>query len=69
MPGDAARDLACNWNIRDEELKASIHQLDLRIDEAAGEGHPAPFLAYRSKFLFEKALSIRNGSGLLEPKV
>ncbi|WLR96024.1 hypothetical protein [Shinella sumterensis] len=53
--------LARNPNVRDEELEAAIDYLCAKIRRAAYKGEPAPFNAYRSKFIFEKALNIRTG--------
>ncbi len=57
MPAENA--LARNPNVRDEELEAAIDYLCAKIRRAAHKGQPAPFNAYRSKFIFEKALNIR----------
>ncbi|MND46457.1 hypothetical protein D3C80_373320 [compost metagenome] len=57
MPAENA--LARNPNVRDDELKAVIDYLCAKIRRAAHQGKPVPFNAYRSKFIFEKALNIR----------
>jgi hypothetical protein len=63
MPIEEAHSLANNPRVRDEELEAATAFLTMKIRDAGNKGRPIPFLAYRSKVIFEMAYEIRHPSG------
>ena len=61
MPKKAARVLAFDTAVADEELEAAISYLDEKLANASSRDEPVPFLAYRNRMIFQTTLNIRRG--------
>ena len=66
MPREAARSLAFDTTVTNEELEAIICYLDQKLQNARSRNEPVPFLAYRNKAIFQATLNIRQGEGALQ---
>ncbi|CDZ28800.1 hypothetical protein [Neorhizobium galegae] len=62
MPKNAARILAFDTAVANEELEAAISYLEQKLNDASLRNEPVPFLAYRNRVIFQTTLDIRRGA-------
>ncbi|CDN46677.1 hypothetical protein [Neorhizobium galegae] len=62
MPKKAARTLAFDTAVANEELEAAISYLEQKLNDASFRNEPVPFLAYRNRVIFQTTLDIRRGA-------